>query len=319
MIATLRLPVPADLASRAALLSFLSNLGLMVLKLSVGMITGSVAVLSDGVDSGQDVFASALAFISVRYAMRPPDLAHPYGHGRAETIAAVVQSFLIAAGGAYIAVRGGLRLVDPPDEIGLDLGLAAMAVTALVNIAVVQYVGHVARVTNSPAIMSDARHLWTNVVQALAILGGLSLVALTGEVFFDAIAALALAVYILWTAGHILWASLHDILDSSLSDDDLRFIEQALMKHQAEIAGYHRLRTRRSGQKPYIDIHVVQPPAMTVAEADRVADMIEADIRERWPGAIVTIQTEPADGRFLGPMQSTDSRGLEGERPSPRL
>ena len=315
---SLPLPMPADLATRAAVVSFMSNAALMALKLTVGILTGSVAVLSDGVDSGQDVFASAITFLSVRYAMRPPDYGHPYGHGRAETLAAMVQSLLIAGGGVYIVFRAVLRLADPPDEIGVSLGLVAMAITAVVNLAAVQYVGRVARLTNSPAIMSDARHLWTNVVQALAILAGLGLVAATGEIAFDALIALALALYLFWTAGHILWASLHDVLDASLSDDDLRFIQQAILRHRDEIAGYHRLRTRRAGQRPYVDVHVIQPAAMTVARASEIADRIEAEIHSRWPGAIVTIQTEPADGRFLGPMESPESRGLEGETPLPR-
>lgn len=310
---------PADLASRAALLSLFSNIGLMVLKISAGLMTGSVAVLSDGIDSAQDVFASSIAFFSVRFAMRPPDLAHPYGHGRAETLAAVAQAFLIGGGAVYIVFRGVQRLLDPSDDIGVDLGLAAMAVTALVNLAVVQYVARVARLTNSPAIESDARHLWTNVVQAVAILVALGLVAATGEVAFDALIALALAAYLAWTAGHILHASLHDILDANLDDQDLRFIEEAILSYRAEIAGFHRLRTRRSGQRPYIDVHVIQPPAMSVEAAAAVADQIEAAICARWPHAIVTIQTEPDDGRFRGPMESTESRGLEGEKPKPRL
>jgi cation diffusion facilitator family transporter len=314
----MRLPLPSDLASRAAVVSFLSNTALMVLKLTVGVITGSVAVLSDGIDSGQDVFASAVSFFSVRFAMRPPDLEHPYGHGRAETLAAMFQSFLISAGGVYIVVRAVLRLLNPPADIGVDLGLGAMAITALVNLVVVQYVGRVARQTASPAIESDARHLVTNIVQAVSILVGLGLVAVTGEVAFDAVVALALAAYLFWTAGHIFWDSLHDIMDVSLSDEDLRFIEEAILKHRDEIVGYHRLRTRRLGQQPYVEVHVVQPPHMTVAEADAVVDRIEAEICGRWPGAIVTIQTEPADGRFLGPMQSPESRGLEGEFRRPR-
>jgi cation diffusion facilitator family transporter len=318
MNATVRLHMPGDLASRAAVVSFVSNIGLMVLKLSAGLITGSVAVLSDGIDSGQDVFASAVSFASVRFAMRPPDLAHQYGHGRAETLAAMFQSLLIVGGGAYVAYRGVDRLLNPPDSIGADIGLATMAITAVVNLLVVRYVSAIARATSSPAIESDARHLWTNIVQAVAIFTGLVLVLVTGVVALDGVIAVLLAVYLFWTAGHILWESLHDILDVSLDEDDLAYVQSAIMKHRGQIAGFHRLRTRRSGQRPYIDVHVIQPPAMTVGEAAAVVDSIEAEIWARWPGAIVTIQTEPDDGRFRGPLQSDESRGMEGERPPAR-
>ncbi|HXH22648.1 MAG TPA: cation diffusion facilitator family transporter [Dehalococcoidia bacterium] len=315
MMSRLRLPVPSDLASRAAVVSFLANSGLMALKLAAGIITGSVAVLSDGIDSAQDVIASAIAFLSVRFAMRPPDLSHPYGHGRAETLAAMIQSLLIGLGGVYITYRAITRIADPPASIGVDLGVGAMVITALVNLVVVRYVSYAARVTGSPAIESDARHLWTNVVQAAAILAGLGLVRLTGEVLFDPLTALGLALYLFWTAGHILWESLHDVMDVSLAEEDVRFVEDAIMRHSDRIAGYHRLRTRRSGQRPYIDVHIIQPANMTVAEAHAIADSIEAEICARWPDACVTIQTEPADGRFLGPMQSPESRGREGEVP----
>ncbi len=142
---------------------------------------------------------------------------------------------------------------------------------------------------------------------------------MTGNVVFDAITALALAAYLFWTAGRIFWDSLHDVLDASLDEEDVAFIQEAILRHRDEIAGFHRLRTRRSGQRPYVDVHVVQPSTMTVADAAAVCDRIEAEICVRWPEAIVTIQTEPADGRFLGPMQSPESGGLEGERPRSRL
>ncbi len=305
----------SDLASGAAILSLVSNSVLMALKVAVGFMTGSVAVLSDGIDSAQDMVASAIAFASVQYGRRPPDMAHPYGHGRAETVAAMIQSLLIAGGGAYIVFRGVSRLLNPPDEIGTNLGLVAMAISAAANLVVVQYVGSVARRTGSPAIASDARHLWTNVVQAVAVIFGLGLVAATGSVLFDPVVAIALAAYLFWTAGGILWASLGDILDASLTEEEVRYVEEAILAHRDEIAGYHRLRTRRSGQHRYIEFHLIQSPDMTVAEAQAICDKVKANILNRWPTAVVTIQTEPADGRFLGPMQEAESRGREGEGP----
>ena len=314
MTAVLRRLFPADLAGRAATLSLVANLGLMVLKLSVGVITGSVAVLSDGVDSAQDALAAAIALVSVRFGSRPPDLSHPYGHGRAETVAATLQALFIAVGGAFIIFRAVDRLIDPPSSIGTSLGLVAMAITAGVNLVVGRYATRVARITGSPAIASDARHLWTNVVQAAAVLLGLALVALTGELAFDAIAALALGVYLGWTATAILLAAVGDVLDKSLSEEEVHFVEEAILAERGEIAGYHRLRTRRSGQRRNVDFHLILPPALTVAEAHVITDRIEGRIQSRWPGSAVTIHIEPSDGRFRGPMDvRAPSRGREGE------
>jgi cation diffusion facilitator family transporter len=309
--------MPPDLAERAAALSFVANLCLMVIKIVTGVISRSVAVLSDGLDSGQDCLAAGIVFASVRYGARPPDLSHPYGHGRAETIAATLQGLLIAAGGCYVIYRSLGRLMEAPENIGTGLGLVVMLFAAAVSLAIALYAGRVAHVTGSPAIASDARHLMTNVVQAVCVLLGLALVALTGEVRIDATVALVLGAYLLWTAARIVWSSAGDVLDSSLAADEVGFIEQAILAEGNQIEGFHRLRTRRSGQQRFVEVHLVLPPALTVAEAHEITDRIEASIQGRWPAANVTIHTEPDDGRYLGPLAAGPlSHGREGERHS---
>jgi cation diffusion facilitator family transporter len=283
--------LPADPASRAASLSVYMNVALMVLKVSVGLIAGSVAVLSDGIDSGQDLIAASIALVSVRIGARPADTEHPYGHGRAETIAATVQSVLIGAGGVFIVASAVFRLLKPPNDVGYDIGIVAMLIAAAVNVALVQYTSRVARETNSPAIASEARHLWTNVVQAGAVLLGLGLVGVTGEVAFDAIIALALGLYLLWIAGHILRSAIGDVLDIRLSEDELAQISAIILAEGVD--GYHLLRTRRAGQTRHIDFHLTLPGTMTVAESHVITDRIEAEIEALWPGSVVTAHVEP--------------------------
>lgn len=316
MTLALRRLIPADLAARAAALSLVTNAAMMVMKISVGIISGSVAVLSDGIDSAQDMVAAGIAFASVRIGARPADLGHPYGHGRAETVAAAIQALFIAAGGIFIVFRATQRLLNPPDHIHADIGLIAMLINAAVNVAVGSYARRVARSTGSPAIASDARHLWTNVVQAVCVLLGLALVLVTGEVAFDSIVALALGAYLLWTAGSILWAAVGDVLDASLTEEEIGFVEDAILAEGNVIAGFHRLRTRRSGQNRHIDFHLILPPNLSVAEAHVITDRIEERIRARWAGAVITIHAEPDDGRFRGPMDGQpQARGREGEAP----
>ncbi len=278
-----------DLASRAAALSFTSNLTLMILKFVVAMLTGSIAVLSDAVDSAEDLVASAFAFLSIRLASQPADEEHPYGHGKAESIAAAGQALLIAGGGGYIIFQGVLRLVERDVEIDTTPGLIALAVTALVNVAVVMYVGRAARLTGSPALVADTRHLWTNVAQAGAVIAALSLVALTGNTIFDPIAALLLAVYLLWTAGQVFTAALDEIMDVRLPEREEQLIQACIEEHRGSIRGYHRLRTRKSGRQRYVDLHLLFDPQQTVAAAHALCDTIEAAIHDRLPGAVVTI------------------------------
>jgi cation diffusion facilitator family transporter len=290
------------------------NAALMVLKVGVGLAAGSVAVLSDGIDSGQDLIAALIAFASVRIGARPADAEHPYGHGRAETIAATIQALLIGGAGVFIVASAVSRLLDPPDDIGYDIALVAMVIAAACNAALVQYTGRVARETGSPAMMSETRHLWTNVVQAGAVIAGLALVGITGEVGFDAALALVLGLYLLWTAGNILWSAAGDVLDVSLTDEEMAQVEQAILEEGAIVAGFHRLRGRRSGQARHLDFHLILPGAMSLTEAHDVADRVEGRIEALWPGTVVTIHAEPADGRFRGPLEEAGSHGREGEQ-----
>lgn len=308
---------PSDPASRAATLSVYMNLCLVVLKVSVGLIVGSVAVLGDGIDSGQDLLAAAIALASLRIGARPADEEHPYGHGRAETIAATIQAVLIGGGGVFIVASAVLRLIDPPDEIGYDIGLVAMLIAAGANLGLVQYTSRVARRTHSPAIASESRHLWTNVVQAGAVISGLALVGITGEVAFDAIVALALGAYLLWTAGNIIWSAAGDVLDRSLTETELQQLEEAILAEGDVVEGFHRLRARRSGQARHIDFHLILPPSLSLVESHEVSERIERRIRAMWPRSVVLIHAEPADGRFRGPLeQGARSSGREGEASS---
>ena len=141
-----------DLASRAAMLSLASNALLMALKVSVGLAFGSIALLGDGVDSAEDLLASALAFLTVRLALQPADEAHPYGHGKAESLAAISQAGLIAAGTVFITVAAIRRALAHDADIVVAPSLIAAGVSAVVNVGVAAYSRHAARVTGSVAI-----------------------------------------------------------------------------------------------------------------------------------------------------------------------
>jgi cation diffusion facilitator family transporter len=283
----------SDLASRAAALSFTSNLLLMVLKLTVGIATGSLAVLSDGIDSAEDAIASVFVFFSIRLSRQPADEAHPYGHGKAESIAAALQGLLIAGGGVFIIVQAVQRLIDRDASIETTPGLIALAATALVNVAVVLYVSRAARITGSMALRADTRHLWTNVAQAIVVLSALGLVAITGNTIFDPIMALALAVYLLWIAGNVLMESLGEIMDTRLPAGEEQLIEQCLSANPT-IRSHHGLRTRKAGRQRYIDVHIAVDGSQTVEAAHALCDELSAEIGRRLPGAVVSVHLEPA-------------------------
>ena len=284
---------PADIASRAALLSVVSNAGLMALKVGFGLAFGSIALLGDGVDSAEDLLASALALVTVRMSMQPADEEHPYGHGKAESLAAISQAGLIAAGAVFIIVAAVRRTLADEVEIVVGPSLFAVGVTAVVNLAVAAYSRRAARISGSVAIAADARHLMTNVVQAVAIGAGLALVGITGNHIFDPIVALLLAAFLAWTAAGIVRTALHELIDSALPDETVRLIEECISHEAHGIRGYHALRTRKSGRETYIDVHVLVDPALTVSEAHLLVEHFEADLRSSVPGAVIGIHVDP--------------------------
>lgn len=290
-----------DLASRAAGLSFLSNSTLMLLKLVVGLYTGSIAILSDAMDSAEDTLSSSFAFFTVRVSARPADVDHPYGHGKVESLAAAMRALLIGGGGIFIVYQAVHRLIDGQKDIVLGPGLATMAATALVNLGVALYVGRAALATGSLALTSETRHLWTNIAQAVAVFAGLALVGLTGRNFCDPLVALLLAAYLLWTAAGIFQSALVQIMDMSLPPSELRIIDHCVLHLGDEITGYHDLRTRRSGRERHIDLHLVVDPAKSVAEVHDLCDRIEEEVVRHLPGSVVTIHVEPVDDRSPAP------------------
>ncbi len=298
-----RLGFPQDLASRAASLALLSNVCLLVLKLVVGLVTGSIAVLSDGLDSAEDAIASTFALWSVRVSAKPADEEHPYGHGKAEGIAAAGQALLITAGAGFIIYQAVRRLIIGQAEIGVGLGLGAMVATALVNLGVVWYVSRAAAQTGSLALVAATRHLWTNIAQAAAVIIALVLVGATGRREFDPIVALLLAGYLIFAAWGIILGAAQQIMDVRLPPDEEEIIQRAISRYGGQVSGFHNLRTRRSGRQRYVELHLIVDPKRSIEDVHTVCDNIERDIKKSLPGSEVTIHVEPDDGRPRQPLQ----------------
>ncbi|RLC57116.1 MAG: cation transporter [Chloroflexi bacterium] len=287
---------------RIAAVSLIVTACLLALKLAVGIISDSVAVLSDAVDSGTDLAGGAAAFVSLRIAAQPADEDHPYGHGKVEAVSASVAATVVGLGGGLITFQAVRRLIDGSPEIDVDIGLAAMAIAAVANLVMAALMRREARRSGSMALTAESTHLQTNVVQAGAIILGLALVGITNERLFDPITALLLAAYMAWTAIRLVRTALTDIMDESLPDAELVAIEEVLRSHKSEVLGYHRLRTRRAGSTRHIDMHLIFEADRTVVEVHDASDHIEADIQTRLPGAEVVIHPEPDEGQERTPL-----------------
>jgi len=287
---------------RIAAVSLIVTICLLALKLTVGIISDSIAVLSDAVDSGTDLAGGAAAFVSLRIAAQPADEDHPYGHGKVEAVSASVAATVVGLGGGLITFQAVRRLIEGSPEIDVDIGLAAMAIAAVANLVMAALMRREAGRSGSMALTAESTHLQTNVVQAGAIILGLALVGITDERLFDPITALLLAAYMAWTAIGLVRAALEDIMDQSLPDAELIAIEEVLRAHKGEVLGYHRLRTRRAGSTRHIDMHLIFEADRTVVDVHNASDHIEADIQTRLPGAEVVIHPEPDEGQERTPL-----------------
>ena len=270
---------------------------LLALKLTLGLLSGSIAVLSDAVDSGTDLVGGAAALISVRISRSPEDEEHPYGHGKVEGISASVAATIIALGGGFVTYQAVHRLIDGSPEIHVGVGLIAMTIAAVANLVTSVFMRREAKRSHSMALGAEATHLQTNIVQALAIIGGLLLVEATGKRYFDPLTALVLAAYMAWAAYGLVRTALGEVMDAALPPGDMQVIQEVLAEHAGEIRGYHRLRTRRSGATRHIDMHLLFESTRTVHDVHEVSDRVAEEIHGRLPGSVVVIHVEPDEGR----------------------
>lgn len=285
---------PFDSApARIAAISLFITACLLALKLTLGLISHSIAVLSDAVDSATDLVGGLAALLSVQYARRPADETHPYGHGKLEAVSASVAATVIGLGGGLVTFQAVRRLIEGSPHIDAGVGVIAMVIAAAANVAVSVFMQREARKSASMALAAEATHLRTNIVQAGTIIAGLVLVAATDRAVFDPLTALLLAAYMAWTALRLVRTALSEIVDESLPPGDLDIIRDVLRGHEGEIRGYHQLRTRRSGRTREIDMHLLFAAERSVAEVHETADHVSDDIRRRLPGSVVVIHVEP--------------------------
>ncbi len=283
------------LKSRAAWVSVAANAALIVFKLIVGLVSGSIGIISEALHSASDLIASFIALVAVRAAAKPADPSHRYGHEKVENISGVVEGLLIIGAAVIIVYEATQKIVHGPHLERIELAVGVMLLSAVVNLAVARwYLSPVARRTDSAALEADAAHHLTDVYTSLGIAGGLILVRVTGWEYFDPILAIAVAVLIVWTGWHLVDRSTRVLLDEALPDDELELIGEKVAEHRGElIVGYHRLRSRRAGSKRLIDLHVTVPDDMTVDQAHDVAEHITADINGLLPNCETLVHVEP--------------------------
>ncbi|GGC34160.1 cadmium transporter [Siccirubricoccus deserti] len=278
---------------RVAAGSVLIACAVLALKLGAWVLTGSVALFADALESVVNVAAAVATLVAVQFSAMPPDANHPYGHTKAEYFSAVLEGALIVVAAIVILDEawGAIYAPRAPEQAAVGL-LVSMAATAI-NAGWAAVLFRQGRRANSPALSADGRHLVADVVTSLGVVAGVGAVALTGILWLDPLLAALTALNILWSGGRLVRESVGGLMDEAVEPGLLGRIRTAVSTHAAGAIEAHDLRTRHAGRITFIEFHLVVPGSMSVDAAHAICDRIETALKAEMDGAIITIHVEP--------------------------
>ncbi|WP_291428607.1 cation diffusion facilitator family transporter [Deinococcus sp.] len=291
-------------ASRLALGSILVAVVVLSLKYVAYLMTGSVALYSDALESIINVAAAVAALIALRVAARPADANHPYGHTKAEYFSAVAEGVLIVLAAAAIVREALPALLNPvplPGQAGLGLpglGLPGLGVNlgaGVLNAVWASVLLRQGRALRSPALLADGRHVFSDVITSAGVLLGVLAARLTGQAWLDPLLAILVALNILWSGWRLVRESVGGLMDAAVEPDVEAKIRQAMSLHGQGALEMHDLRTRHAGSVTFIEFHMVVPGDMTVQEAHSICDRLEDAIRAETPQSSISIHVEPQE------------------------
>jgi cation diffusion facilitator family transporter len=296
---------------RYAWLAIAAALATMALKAAAYFLTGSVGLLSDAVESVVNLAGALMALWMLTIAAREPDEEHAYGHTKAEYFASGVEGSLILFAAASIAVAAVQRLLSPRPLQELELGVAVSVAASIVNLAVSRVLMNAGRRYQSITLQADAQHLLTDVWTSAGVLVALGAVYLTGWQPLDPIVALGVAANIVFTGFRIVRESVRGLMDTALPIEEREQVRAVIQRHAVRGIRYHALRTRQSGARRFVSVHVLVPGDWTVHDGHELLEQIESDICTVLPGATVFTHLESVEDQVSWEDQSLDRASRE--------
>lgn len=278
--------------SNWAKLSILSNSLLILMKITVGILSGSVSIISEGIHSTMDLFAAMVAYISIKIASRPADEDHQYGHDKIENISGVIESLMIFIASFLILFEAVKKVINPEPIENAYLGVIVMGTSALVNFFVSKKLYKVAKKEGSIALEADALHLKADVLTSLCVAIGLLIIQFTNIYILDSLVAIVVAIFILKEAYELLAKAFNPLIDISLTKEDMKSINVEIEKYSEQICKFENLRTRNGGSTKYIDFTLTTPENLTVKEAHDICDKIEEGISSNIKNTSIMIHIE---------------------------
>jgi cation diffusion facilitator family transporter len=278
--------------TRFAWLSIAAALSTILLKATAYVLTGSVGLLSDALESFVNLAGAIMALAMLTIAARPADEDHLYGHSKAEYFSSGVEGTLILLAAISIGATAILRLITPRPLEQIGLGIAVSIGASLINLIVARILLVASRRDNSITLEANSQHLMTDVWTSVGVTIGVGAVALTGWERLDPIVALIVAANIIWSGIHIVRKSVLGLMDTALPLEEQAIVQKVLDKHMQKHVQYHALRTRQSGSRRFVSLHVLVPGYWTVQRGHQLLERIEADIRQVLPSVTVFTHLE---------------------------
>ncbi|HTI80762.1 MAG TPA: cation diffusion facilitator family transporter [Acetobacteraceae bacterium] len=267
----------------------------LAMKVVAWWLTGSAAFYSDALESTVNVTAAMIALAAIRFAARPPDANHPYGHDKVEFFAAVIEGVLIIVA-ALLIFQHAWETWLVPRLIGLPIqGIAVNAIATVLNGAWCAVLLRSGKRLRSPALVADGWHLLADVVTSVGIAIGVGLVVLTGYLPLDPLLAAATGVYVLWSGAHMISSSVGGLMDAAPQPAVVHRVRELVADSAAGAIEAHDLRMRHAGKLTFLEFHLVVPGSMTVAQSHAICDHIEETLRQEMPHLMITIHVEPEE------------------------
>jgi cation diffusion facilitator family transporter len=282
--------------TRFAWLSIAAALATITLKTSAYLLTGSVGLLSDALESLVNLTGALVALGMLTIAARPADESHVYGHSKAEYFSSITEGLLILAAAGGIISAAVSRLLQPRALEQLGLGLFVSVVASAINFSVARILLREGRNRRSITLEADGHHLMTDVWTSAGVIGGVAIAGFTGWALLDPIVAIIVALNIIWTGIQLVRRSVSGLMDAALPDEEQKLIDKVMEKYQKQGVTFHALRTRQAAARRFVSVHMLVPGEWTVHDAHHVAEDFESDVRETL-GSVVTVFThiEPVE------------------------
>lgn len=279
----------------AAAISIASNSSLILLKVIAGIISGSIGIISEAIHSGSDLLASVITFFSVSESSKPADDEHQFGHGKYEDFTSLIEGILIILAAFYIIYEAVKKIFCGVEcKIDTTIGLIVMFISVVVNFLVSAYLFKTANKTGSPALYADAEHLRTDIYSSLAVFAGLLCVKITGNIIFDPIIAILVAMIIFVAGYKICETAKNSLVDTSLSKEENEEIVEIINKNlENGIISLKNLRTRHAGLKKNIEITLMVQKDMHISTSHKLCDKIENEIENELKNTDISIHLEP--------------------------